>query len=83
MKGRVERAIRYVRDNFFAGRQVTSVDDLNIEADAWCRGPAADRRCPEQPSLSVRGTSRNSAKIYPRNGHYDRPLAILGLSCRS
>ena len=53
-KGRVERAIRYVRDNFFAGRNVINVNDLNIEADAWCRGPAADRRCPEQPSLSVR-----------------------------
>ena len=33
-KGRVERAIRFVRDNFFAGRQITSVDALNIEADA-------------------------------------------------
>jgi transposase len=53
-KGRVERAIRYVRDNFFAGRQVTSIDDLNIEAESWCRGLASDRRCPEQPSLSVR-----------------------------
>jgi len=30
-----------------------------------------------------RGTSRNSAKIYPRKGHYDRLRAILGLSCRS
>ena len=37
----------------------------------------------EPGSLADRGTSRNSAKIYPRNGHYDRPLAILGLSCRS
>ena len=28
-KGRVERAIRYVRDNFFAARQFVDVDDLN------------------------------------------------------
>jgi len=53
-KGRVERAIRYVRDSFFAARQFADVDDLNVQAEAWCRGMAADRRCPEQPSLTVR-----------------------------
>jgi transposase len=53
-KGRVERAIRYVRDRFFAARDFTSVDDLNAQAEAWCNGPAADRRCPEDPGRSVR-----------------------------
>ena len=53
-KGRVERAIRYVRDNFFAARQFADLDDLNTQAQAWCHGPAADRRCPEDDSLSVR-----------------------------
>jgi len=40
-KGRVERAIRYVRDAFFAGRTFTDLDDLNAQAAAWCTGPAA------------------------------------------
>ena len=53
-KGRVERAIRYVRDNFFAARQYTDLDDLNRQADAWCQGPAADRRCPDQDTVTVR-----------------------------
>jgi transposase len=53
-KGRVERAIRYVRDNFFAARSFTDLDDLNAQAAAWCSGVAADRPCPEQPTLSVR-----------------------------
>jgi hypothetical protein len=53
-KGRVERAVRYVRDGFFAGRQFADVDDLNAQADAWCWGTAADRRCPDQDSLTVR-----------------------------
>ena len=53
-KGRVERAIRYVRDNFFAARQFADLDDLNTRAQAWCHGPAADRRCPEDESVSVR-----------------------------
>ena len=52
-KGRVERAIRYIRDAFFAGREFTSLDDLNAQADAWVSGPAGDRRCPEDEALTV------------------------------
>ncbi len=53
-KGRVERAIRYVRDNFFAARTFTDLADLNAQAAQWCQGTAADRRWPEDPALSVR-----------------------------
>jgi hypothetical protein len=53
-KGRVERAIRYVRDAFFAARGFTGIDDLNAQAVAWCNGLAADRRCPEEPARTVR-----------------------------
>jgi transposase len=53
-KGRVERAIRYVRDAFFAARRFTDLDDLNAQAAQWCDGPAADRPCPEDRSRSVR-----------------------------
>ena len=53
-KGRVERAIRYVRDGFFAGRSFTDLDDLNAQAEIWCNGPAADRRCPDEPDRTVR-----------------------------
>ena len=53
-KGRVERSIRYIRDNFFAGRTWTDLDDLNAQALVWCEGPAADRPCPEDCSRTVR-----------------------------
>ena len=53
-KGRVERAIRYVRESFFAARQWTDLDDLNAQAQAWCQGQAAERPCPEDRSISVR-----------------------------
>jgi transposase len=53
-KGRVERAIRYIRDNFFAARAFTDVDDLNAQAKDWCLGPAADRLCPEDKTITVR-----------------------------
>jgi transposase len=45
-KGRVERAIRFIRDSFFAGRAFTDLPDLNAQARAWCEGVAADRPGP-------------------------------------
>src|SRR3954463_9513448 len=53
-KGRVERAIRFIRDAFFAARTFTDIDDLNAQAEAWCAGPAGDRRCPDEPERTVR-----------------------------
>ena len=52
-KGRVERAIRYIRDAFFAGRSFKDVDDLNTQAEDWITGTSRERRCPEDESLTV------------------------------
>jgi len=52
-KGRVERTIRYVRENFFAAREFADVDDLNRQVIAWCNGPAAQRLCPEDRTETV------------------------------
>ncbi|MBI5133654.1 MAG: IS21 family transposase [Thaumarchaeota archaeon] len=35
-KGKVERAIRYIKDSFFLGLEFTSLHDLNEKARAWC-----------------------------------------------
>lgn len=53
-KGRVERAIRYIRENFFAARTFVDPADLNRQADAWCLGQADDRLCPQDKKQSVR-----------------------------
>ena len=53
-KGRVERAIRHVREAFFAARKYTDLDDLNAQAEQWCRTQAADRPCPEDRTMTVR-----------------------------
>ena len=53
-KGRVERAIRFVRDAFFAARTFRDVNDLNAQALTWCLGLAADRPCPEDRARTVR-----------------------------
>ncbi|WP_454752871.1 Mu transposase domain-containing protein [Cupriavidus necator] len=53
-KGRVERAIRHIREAFFAARHFTDLDDLNAQAEHWCRHQAADRPCPEDRAMTVR-----------------------------
>lgn len=35
-KGKVERTVAFVRDNFMVGIQYNSLDDLNGQAMAWC-----------------------------------------------
>ena len=52
-KGRVERSIRYLRENFFAARAWLDVDDLNAQAEAWCWGHSAQRPCAEDPRMTV------------------------------
>jgi transposase len=52
-KGRVERAIRYIRDSFFAAREYQDLDDLNAQALAWTQGIAAERPCPEERGRTV------------------------------
>jgi transposase len=49
-KGRVERAIRYVRDSFFAAREWRDLGDLNQQAEQWATGIALDRRWPDDPT---------------------------------
>lgn len=35
-KGKVERTVQFVRDNFMTGIRYNSLDDLNGQATAWC-----------------------------------------------
>jgi transposase len=52
-KGRCERAIRFIRDSFFAGRKWTDLDDLNRQAIDWCHTIAAERKWMEDRSQTV------------------------------
>jgi transposase len=52
-KGRVERAIRFARERFFAARSWRDLDDLNAQALTWCIEEAAARPCPEDRARSV------------------------------
>jgi transposase len=53
-KGRVERAIRYVREAFFAARPFTDIADLNRQAAEWTATTALDRTWVEDRARTVR-----------------------------
>jgi hypothetical protein len=63
-KGRVERSIRYVRDAFFAARAFADLDDLNAQADAWCRDQAADRRSLARVLARPEDQTRSVAEVF-------------------
>jgi transposase len=52
-KGRVERAIRYVRDSFWAGRTFTTLAECNRQAWAWRDAVAHHRRWPGDDGRTV------------------------------
>jgi len=52
-KGRVERAVRFVRSRFFAARRFKDLDDLNRQALTWCETISLERRWPEDKRRTV------------------------------
>jgi hypothetical protein len=42
-KPRVERAVRYVRGNFFAGEEFVDLADAQVRVEKWCRETAGGR----------------------------------------
>ena len=52
-KGRVERAIRYVRDSFWAGRTFTTLAECNRQAWQWRDQVAHQRKWPGQDTRTV------------------------------
>src|SRR5689334_8742653 len=52
-KGRVERAIRYVRDSFWAGRPFTTLAECNRQALLWRDQVAHQRRWPGEDGRKV------------------------------
>ena len=68
-KGKVERAVNYVRSNFWPGISFESLDDLNAQAEIWCRevankkrgsetGEAPEERFPREQLTPLAGISR-------------------------
>ena len=52
-KGKVERAIRYLRDSFFAGRHFADLDDVRRQFGSWRDHVAHRRQCPADETVTV------------------------------
>jgi transposase len=52
-KGKVERAIQYLRHSFFAARRFSSIDDLNRQLAVWIEEVAHARIVPDDPERRV------------------------------
>lgn len=52
-KGRVERAIGYLRTSFFGAVSFSDVDDLNLQVERFCADVAPLRRWPQQRDVRV------------------------------
>jgi transposase len=70
-KGRVERAIRYLRESFFAARLFRSVDNLNHQLDEWVESVAHARIVPGDPQKrTVRAAlAEERARLLPLPAH--------------
>lgn len=70
-KGRVERAIRYLRDSFFAARVFRSVDDLNAQLATWIEQIALGRFVPGDPDkrLVRDALAEERARLLPLPAH--------------
>jgi transposase len=69
-KGRVERAIQYIRHSFFAARQWADLEDLNNQARDWCLEVAGLRNSSEQAGLTVMQAfekEKSSLVVLPSN----------------
>lgn len=53
-KGRVERTIRYLRDNFLAARSLTNLDAINSNIYEWCERIGNRRPWPGDRNLRVK-----------------------------
>ena len=72
---RVERAVQYVRGNFFAGEDFASLADAQGRAVAWCAGTAGMRiHGTIQARPAEVFAAREAAALLPRPAAYDVPL---------
>lgn len=69
-KGRVERAIRYVRDSFWAGRSFTTLAECNRQACLWRDEIAHPRPWPGGDSVSVADAfDQERPRLLPHAAH--------------
>jgi transposase len=81
-KGRVERAIQFIRSSFFAARPFTTLDDFNRQAREWRDQTAHLRRWPDDDSRTVEEVFREEQpRLLPLPAHaFDADLVVTAVS---
>jgi transposase len=84
-KGRVERAIRYIRESFFAARSFTTLEDFNRQAREWRDSVAHRRQWPDDDSRSVEDAFREEQpRLLPLPEHrFDADLIVAARSLKT
>ena len=77
-KGKVERAIRYVRESFWAGRTFTTLEELNRQALHWRDQVAHQRPWPEDDARTVaQAFAEEQPRLLPLPAHpFDTDLVL-------
>jgi hypothetical protein len=77
-KGRVERAIQFIRSSFFAARPFTTLEDFNQQARQWRDQIAYQRRWPEDDTRIVEDAFREEQpRLLPLPAHaFDSDLMV-------
>ena len=82
-KGRVERAIRYIRESFFYGRVFTTLDDFNQKARSWRDEVAHTRKWPDDQTKSVaEAFAEEQPRLLPLPAHHFETDLLLSVSSR-
>ena len=77
-KGRVERTIRYVRDNFFAGREFKDLEHANLQLRDWLDSVCNVRSWPQDRARTVfEAWQEERAKLMPK-ASADFPTDYIG-----
>jgi transposase len=80
-KGRVERAIRYLREAFFAARTFRDVADLNAQFVQWRDTIAHARRVPGNPTRTVaEALAEEQARLLPLPAHPFPTALVRGVT---
>jgi transposase len=80
-KGRVERAIRYLREAFFAARTFRDVDDLNAQFVRWRDTVAHARRVPGDPTRTVaEALAEEQPRLLPLPAHPFPTALVRGVA---
>lgn len=79
-KGRVERAVRYARENFLTGRQFKNIAEANKEIRIWMENTTNNRLWPEDKKFTVGDKLAEEKKLLMSLPNQSPPMAEVRIT---